>query len=92
MVKARLVFLTALVVAGLFSVIMVGCGPAQTLLNQIQPCSLLNCDSLGLVDIAGQQNLLIPDWPDYAKDPTCIIPGFCESNIFYPEGGGGGGE
>ncbi len=64
--------------------ILVGCDLAQTMLNLIPPDSLLNLSQLQQVDIAGQPNRLIPDYPDYDKDPTCVIPGFCGPNHWYP--------
>ncbi len=64
--------------------ILVGCDLGQAILNMIPPDSILNLSQLQQVDIAGQPNRLIPHYPDYDKDPTCVIPGFCGPNQWYP--------
>ncbi len=74
-----------LVLVSLLTVsILVGCDLANTVFSFIPPDSLLNLSQLQQVDIAGQPNRLMPDYPDYDKDPTCVIPGFCGPNHWYP--------
>ncbi len=63
---------------------LMGCDLANSVLGMVQPGSLLNLSQLQQVDIAGQHNNLIPSYPDYSKDPTCVIPGFCQPNHWYP--------
>jgi len=73
------------VLMGLLIVSMlVGCDLANSVLGLIPPDSILNLSQLQQIDIAGQPNRLIPDYPDYSKDPTCVIPGFCGPNHWYP--------
>jgi len=83
MTKTKSCFAT-LALASVIMALLPGCSPLQTVLQFTSPCNLVNCQALGLVDIAGQQNLLMPDYPDYGKDPTCVIPGFCGPNHWYP--------
>jgi hypothetical protein len=90
MTKSR-VYFVMVVLLGLGFSMLIGCDALQTLGNYIPPCSIINCEQLGQVDYAQPRNLLIPDWPDYDKDPTCTIPGFCGPNIFYPNSTGSGG-
>lgn len=63
---------------------VVGCNTWDIISDQMSICSIVNCDQLGLTDIAGPKNLLVPDWPDYDSDPLCVIPGFCGGSIWYP--------
>ena len=76
--SAALVILISLLVSGS------GCTLVDALLSQIDPGSILNLAQLGQVDFAGQRNLFIPSYPDWSKDPTCVIPGFCGGSLFYP--------
>jgi hypothetical protein len=64
--------------------IFAGCDALEVLSNNVSICTLVNCDELGIVDIAGPHNSLVPDSPDYSKDPTCTLPGFCGANPWYP--------
>lgn len=61
--------------------------PGCDLLSSLDFTSLLNLSGLGWSDIAGPSNPFVPDnseWNDAEKDPTCIIPGFCGPNPWYP--------
>lgn len=52
--------------------------------NNADLCLIINCPSVGIVDIAGPANPLVPTKPDYDKDPTCTLPGMCGPSIWYP--------
>ncbi len=80
MKKTQITILMGLLIVSM----LVGCDMANAMLNLIPPDSILNLPQLQQVDIAGQHNRLIPDYPDYSKDPTCVIPGFCGANHWYP--------
>jgi len=70
---------------------LVGCDLVSMVLNQIPLCSVVNCEQLGLIDVAGQKNLLLPDGPDYSDDPTCTLPGYCGPSPWYPQSSGEAG-
>ncbi len=61
-----------------------GLGGLQWAAGQIEPCSLLDCEALGIPDITGRRNPILPDYPDWSDDPTCVIPGYCGPIPFYP--------
>ena len=61
-----------------------GFGTLQWAFDQIEPSSLLNTDALGIPDITGRRNPILPDFPDWDDDPTCVIPGYCGPSPFYP--------
>ena len=55
-----------------------GVGCAEKIVNNVNPCgTILNCDPLEY-DLAFHQD----DYPDWALDPTCTIPGFCGGTPF----------
>lgn len=62
-----------------------GCLPIDVIRQQGDICAVVNCAALGWVD-PGPRNPLVPSAPDYDKDPTCTLPGFCGPNIWYPYG------
>jgi hypothetical protein len=59
-----------------------GCTAVDIIKNNVDMCSVISCESLGIIDLAGERNVLIPD--KYGDDPFCTIPGMCGPNIFYP--------
>jgi hypothetical protein len=66
---------------------MVITAPGCDMLSSLNVTSLLNLSALGWADIAGPSNPLVPDndkWNDAYADPTCIIPGYCGPNPWYP--------
>jgi len=69
-----------------------GFGLLDMALNNIQPCSFLNCEDLQIPDVMGRENPVLPDYPDYDRDPTCVIPGWCGPSPFFPFSTGGEGE
>ncbi|NLE29277.1 MAG: hypothetical protein GX629_06375 [Phycisphaerae bacterium] len=53
--------------------------------NNVDVCSLINCDQLGIVDYQGISNAdQIPNGPNYDLDPLCTYPGMCGPNYWYP--------
>lgn len=59
-----------------------GEGCASTVLHNVNPCgTILNCDPVEY------DNALNDHFPDYSKDPTCTIPGFCGGTPFPATGG-----
>jgi len=78
----------ALLVVGFSCFLMTGCTASELIKNNVDICTLLDCGSLGIVDIAGQRNTLVPNGPDYDKDPTCTLPGMCGPSIYYPNSSG----
>ena len=68
-----------------------GCDLLSAFSNLISPGVVFNLAQIAQTDISGPPNLLLPDWPDYDKDPTCIIPGYCGGSPFYPFSSGEGG-
>lgn len=60
-------------------------GCASAVLHNVNPCgTILNCDPIEY------DNALNDHFPDYSKDPTCTIPGFCGGTPFPGTGGAGG--
>jgi hypothetical protein len=62
---------------------LVGCSVTDYLTNNLDVCSLINCDQLGIVDYTGTANPIDVS-PDYDSDPLCTVPGLCGSNYWYP--------
>jgi len=73
-----------LVLSGVLLVAVSGCNLVEGIFALVAPGSILNLAQLGQTDIAGQRNMFMPAYPDYASDPTCIIPGFCGGNPWFP--------
>ncbi|MFA5863808.1 MAG: hypothetical protein WC975_03885 [Phycisphaerae bacterium] len=69
---------------GLTSLLLNGCTALDLVKNQGSLCLLINCESVGIVDAAGQHNSLAPSSPNYGDDPTCTLPGMCGPSIYYP--------
>jgi hypothetical protein len=77
-------FLLMSVLVGLTFVFLTGCDTVDFVLKNAELCSIINCDQVGIVDITGPNNPLVPNQPDYDKDPTCTLPGLCGPNPWYP--------
>lgn len=71
----RLMSLAAVLMFACTLVLGTGC-VLETVATQIDPCSVINCGELGL-DETPRANPFLPDGPDWDKDPTCTIPGYC---------------
>ncbi len=69
---------------GISVALTTGCTASELIKNNVDICSLINCSQLGIVDIAGPRNTLVPNGPDYDHDPTCTLPGMCGPSIYYP--------
>ena len=69
---------------GIATMFLSGCTAMDILKNNADLCSLINCASVGIVDIAGPHNPLVPSQPDYSRDPSCSLPGMCGPSIWYP--------
>ncbi|UCD29544.1 MAG: hypothetical protein JSV03_03420, partial [Planctomycetota bacterium] len=65
-------------------------GCLSNILRNVNPCgTIIDCDPL-------EFDLLLTDYPDWDKDPTCTVPGWCggsQGPLPFPSGGGlvGGG-
>jgi len=69
-----------------------GCTSLELIKNYGDICSIINCSALGIVDVAGPRNPLVPSTPDYSLDPTCTLPGMCGTNPWYPYSIAAGGS
>jgi len=76
--------IAAVVLAGITMMSLTGCSVLHFIQNNGDLCSLINCTQLGLVDVSGPSNDLVPTQPNYSKDPTCTLPGLCGANYWYP--------
>jgi|WetSurMetagenome_2_1015567.scaffolds.fasta_scaffold202551_2 hypothetical protein len=75
------IMISGLAISGLF---LTGCDAVGIIKNNVDMCTLINCAQLGIVDIAGPHNPLVPSEPNYSLDPTCTLPGMCGPSIYYP--------
>jgi hypothetical protein len=80
----KLVITSTVLGLALITVLLTGCDALNIIKNNADLCTLINCASVGIVDFAGPHNPLVPSRPDYSKDPTCTLPGFCGANFWYP--------
>jgi hypothetical protein len=79
-------YVFAIMISGLAicSLFLTGCDALNIIKNNVSLCTVIDCASVGIVDIAGPHNPLVPNQPNYDLDPTCTLPGMCGPSIYYP--------